>query len=362
MTGWMFYDNGGLLTAHADILLTNRVGPDISLEIPALGMFASPTTEREEPQYVPCSLCQKLVIVDDKVAYIWAGLLKTAIAFDSALREMVLSGDANDIEKLNKLLLSFSSQELQVLIWTSYNFPATVICSLNASNFHVPSFGNVFYGGSGSGEFYHRTYDILQNLDPALALEKYEKGLVTKEFSDSVVRQRLMDSLLQFSVLNGQYNHVQTGAFLETLSIDDNGNFQKGGIHLYVVFDEEIFPIIGFKPIFIVKRFYVEGFLGISVTNYGLKTAQRAIVGSPFTYGQDFRTSLDNFDPFNGLASAITCIYVRESNIVSHFPEDPKIFYENFTYCEEQFSVNVSEFYRNDAQQRRRKTDERTKL
>lgn len=356
MTGWMMYDNGGFAVAHADTLLSARVGKDVSEHLPIPQLYEDIPKNYNPSEFVTVGMCQKAVVISPRLAYIWAGSLSAASELDSRLRHFE-SNSVFDIHDLDVIRNEFQDRDLSATIWSAHEYPKLLGFMINTEAVDVPGFGQVVYGGLGEGEFFSLTYELLSNIHPDMALERYDDGLISKAKSDAFVRMRLMDSLLQYRLITNEFRHVATGGAIETLACYADGGFQKLGDYLYAIFAEDDFKTIGFAPRIIIKKTYVSGYLGISVINYASGEEMSVTVPNPGNTSRPFHITKQTHDPWTGPLRGVACIFLQEDGTISHFQEDGQVFRDHVFVDRHKNRPVATEWYQKDMEQKRRRTD-----
>jgi len=360
MTGWMLYQNDGFVTAHADTLISARVGNDISDILPVLHMVddRGERIDNNTSGYPTVGLCQKIVIVSDSICFMWSGSLELAANLQIELSRLDrFYSKVQMIWYIRAICNNFKSDhDISAVILCSQFAPEMSKFYVNCQPFDVHSFGEACYGGSGGGELYAETELFISRVSPYLALEKYDRGEVSKQVSDSQVRLGTMDSILQFRALHNLLRHVATGGIIETLIIR-NYCFSKMKT-LYAIFFEERFDDFGFSPRFIVKRSYIDNYLAVSIRDYLNNTENSRIIGDPITWREGRPLDLCDRDPLKGEFDSARCIYFRQDGVTrSHYGEDPSIFFQNISIDPLTNRPVMSDWYIKDAKEKRKQTD-----
>lgn len=203
------------------------------------------------------------------------------------------------------------------------------------------------YGGSAEGRFFQILAEFGETVDPRLALEDYDKGLVPKEVSDAMIRRRTLDGLLQLRFLDEQLKEFRAGGCNETL-ICNRGFFEKVGDWIYAVFVEEFYDEIGYAPAYLVKKSYADGYLGLSVTNYLALTYSSITVPTPATMSFAFHILPQVHYPWTGSIAGATCIFLGKDGSVSHFGEGESTFRKHFSFDADRQIPVVSDWYKHD--------------
>ncbi len=354
MTGFASYIRNGYFTGHADTLLSSRVGHDVTPILPTLPRwFDAP--DSGEPSYIPVSMCQKIVIVSPQVCFLWAGGLSVAKQLYADI--IRLSKDKGFLEKdaAHWIFEKYSSKNIEAVIYSIYAENQMSSFNIGCTIVDVDPFGAVLFGGSGQGSFFGIMSEFSYQKKPHLALESYDNGEVTKEFSDYAVFKNVIESVLQFRMLIGDFSNVHTGAGIDTVTIRD-GHFYKPASTLFVIFSYAAPDFIGQAPCAIIKRSYHEGYLGFSLDDYALREGRSVTIGHPGNIDTPCYFTPDTHDPFNGTADAVHCIYIRENGAASHFSEDPLIFKEHFSFDYDKQLPIISDWYVKDTDIRRQKS------
>lgn len=120
MTGWVVYENGGMWTGHADILLSSRVGRDISDDLPKFQYEPSETEAGQtNNDYSIVGWCQKLVIVSDHFAFVWAGSFSVATRMELQLTATRSAIGILDRDELRRIADGFRDADFRDLFYSA---------------------------------------------------------------------------------------------------------------------------------------------------------------------------------------------------------------------------------------------------
>lgn len=349
MTGVILYKFDGFLTIFGDTLLSAKVAlrPFEPPSIGNIGTFSA--------THIPAGLCQKIVNIAPNVAYIWAGSLNEISKIHAKLTKILAKLNSkwmNDdyVSKIDKLLSDSRLNDCSIAVILRTSSDRIIVLNYGMDVINMPPFELVLTGGSGAGSF----IEELVKLDFRMP-EKLQLIGVDKRESDRIVRYELMESVLQAKMLFRSFENVDTGGVVESILFMED-HISKPPVTIFLIWDDYIGSQVDNcfydHPFLVVKRFYEDGILHVSYTNYAARVVKSYTIGHPGapepTPLQDFR----RFDPTVEKPTQVRCIYFRSDGTTSHFAESPDVYQEHFSFSEELQILQCSGWYLNDTSSR----------
>lgn len=325
----------------ADTLLSSKVALDVSFVTPSAG-----TSGVAPDEYKPCGLCQKIVIINDELAYLWAGRLNEVTEFDNNIRSLadqIAIGDINETAKLLNELLNPITSETCIVIFTRKKAEAVFQLAVRVCDtFDIPGFDYVAHGGYGGGIIATELMELHDRIPESMRIE--EVGDVG---SDAFLPTSLLESILQSHFTFEAYAHLSTGAIVEMATFYTN-KIRKSDSTLFLLWDDELpFPFSIF-PFLAIKRFYINEIMYVSFHNYLSKNYKHFSIGHPGNLNPGPPEDLRDYIPLYGKIENVHTIRYRKTGITTHRAESAKIVQEHFAFCPILGCIIFSDWYSKD--------------
>ena len=337
MTGIVLYENGGFVTLQGDSLLTATIGIDQTSSLPILNTKI--TGNR-----AVVGQCQKIVVLSSDLLYAWSGSLNEVIKVHSCLQQAVSMTKDDYLYFTKKLIDENINRDLSLIIVRRFEDKSSLVLSkLSIGRSNLPGYGDIYYGGSGQGSLFGEMGDLFGNIPDHLAMINGPKHI-----SDRVQRIRLMDSILETRFLFHKTIDVNMGGALETIVLYPSKPFSKIDNSLYAIWSTELLCPDNLFPVILVKRFYLDGYLCVSLYNYRTKTVKTSMVPNPGNYKDKHIDKNIDWNPLAGSIGMVSCVYLRGVLGIRHYLEDADTFKRHFRYDNLTGRVLCSKAYRDD--------------
>ncbi len=204
------YFLNGVPIVHADGLITSELGTYKRVRLPILKIWGD-----EQCDGYISKLEQKIVLVDNKLAFVWAGNRTKAKAVFEYLQKNLQNITSENFFEVNEFKSLINKEVSFILVINNFKGieGKAYFYHHNIMDHDVSTFGKVFISGSGWGDFLNHLFMMSRHMDNLGS--KYEDAIGVAETVGA--------SLFLFHFLWGHGLENSWGGVVETMYMSDKG-------------------------------------------------------------------------------------------------------------------------------------------